>query len=145
MKRVSLSLVFLLLSLAALLDACQSPASTPFQEVVIVTQVISPPEITPSPTPACTALSPGMSLEVTPNLHHSLHIAMNGLVPDEKVTVTVYSGDIQSASWQDMPDVPVQPDGTLSLNPGLPVEPSPHWLIRVVHSRGVACAEGNYP
>jgi hypothetical protein len=132
------------------------PVPTP--QPVEVTRQILPPG--PSPTPAvCTALPPGMRVVVEPvgdpRSGVRVNVDVEGLETDETpmllferlgeappgrtVTNAIHVGPVQ----------PVEGDGRLTVNRisgfNPPENGKDHWILKVVHARGVACAEFELP
>jgi hypothetical protein len=138
-------LLFILLS-GLLLSACQSESiPLPEQTVEVTTEIIA---MTPSPTPACTPLLPGMSITVHPLINQNMIIQLKGFKPGEKVDITgntLYEG---TGRGFEIFDQQIGTDGTAYDREGSFAATGAainHWHFQVAYSGGVACADANIP
>lgn len=130
-----------------LMASCVPASAVPTVAVTVVTVVV--PFTTPTATPACTDLLPGMVFTLTtqPN---AVMIELSGLRPGEQPTLVL---------WHEVPGVgakriegtalPVADDGRLverqyNLSPADENAPNT-WHIQVIHAQGVACTEVTIP
>jgi hypothetical protein len=132
---------------ALLLNACQSQSvPQPAQTVEVVTQTDLP--ATPSATPTCTPLLPGMSVSIHPLLNQEMLIQLKSFRPGEKVDLsgnTAYDGNGQGF---EIYDLLIGPDGSASDRQGSLAATGAaenHWYIRVTYAGGVACADAHMP
>jgi hypothetical protein len=133
-------LISILLS-GLLLCACQAQSNTPIVQTVEVE--IGP---TPSATPACTPLLPGMSVIVHPLVKHHMIIQLKGFKPGERVVLTgntEYRGNGQGFG---VLDLRIGPDGIAYVREASSADTSAainHWHFQVTYSGGVACTDIN--
>ena len=141
--------LYALLPLLVFASACWPLAPTP----VVITQVLPPS--TPTATPECTPLLPGMSLTVTALSPSKAKVEMAGFQPGEQVTIIFYSdivvsgGHSRSSRVESLPVEPVDASGRFTDVEGnlrrLPGAATNHWNVQVVHARGVACTDITLP
>jgi len=102
---------------ALLLSACQSQSvPQPARTVEVVTEIVA--HLTPSPTPTCTPLLPGMSVSIHPLLNQEMLIQLKSFKPGEKVDLsgnTAYDGNGQGF---EIYDLLIGPDGSASARQG---------------------------
>jgi hypothetical protein len=148
----------LITSLFLLGVACQSatansPQSSPETMVpsalpVAVTKTAIEEPI-PSPTPfTCTPLPMGMNLHLNPLSATLLQITIEGLQPNEEITILFTSESPGRKKVIENPNIRAGGDGrytTQELLPAFPESEENHWQISVIHSRGIACAEASLP
>jgi hypothetical protein len=130
-----------------ILSTCQSQPNLVPSPPVDVTVMVSPPT-TPSPTPACTPLQPGMSITVHALLDQVMIIQLKGFKPGEKVDITgntLYRGN---GGGFEVLDQLIEPDGSAydregySVGTGAPIS---RWHFQVTYSGGVACTDLDIP
>jgi len=98
----------------------------------------------------CTALPGGMAVTISPVSFTSARVELSGLIPGEKLTIyffqsymqrtrqiTVYPTEVADQDG----DFTIQEDSLRPL-PGVAIN---SWTVKVIHSRGVACAEVALP
>jgi hypothetical protein len=142
------SYILLLVILAVmLLSACQSrPTEAPVSPVVeVVTATIS--FTSSSATPACTTMPSGMSIAIHPSINSQLLILLKGFKPGEMVDVTI-EADYEHSLTRSNFGAPIGPDGTASEIAGTLTSnetTKAHWHVRVIHARGIACADLDIP
>src|SRR3972149_627282 len=107
--------------------------------------------IRPTPTEIVCSTSPGeVTLTVSPVAHPSARVELRGLEPGEKVTIHFFQSDKQrTRQVADYPSEGADQNGVFIVQEGglrpLPDAVANFWTVKVVHSRGVACAEVTLP
>ncbi len=141
-----------LILLACLVSACipeSGQQTTVSLETQAVTPEIGPTNVYPPLTPAtCTPLSSGMALSSKPVSPTAIQINMSGLQPGESLILILRSQrDGYSFQMEGHPVLTADSNGRfvyvvhgLSSPAG-----TKHWMIQVVHSRGVACTSVDMP
>ena len=139
----------LVLILVAFCTACQtqtsSPVAPPSPEVTIL------PPVTPSATPDCQA-AVGVTVQVLAVTNHSVGLQVSGLQPGE-IPFIFYSTAIRGVgarrgeAWAFARGADEHGDFSTELTGLQPLDGQSKatWDIRVVHRRGVACAEVTLP
>ncbi len=120
---------------------------TPQAIQVTVEVVQTPMDATPS---ACTPLPAGMRVVATVLSATSLRLEVEGLRPGEKPVLVFVTGDFDhTRQVEEIPTVAVGPDGRFAAEVeglrALPGSTENRWQIKVLHARGVACAEVMLP
>lgn len=148
----------LIMSLLLLGVACQSatanstqsspPTRVPSASPVAVTKTVIEEPI-PSPTPfTCTPLPADMNLYLNPLSATLLEITIEGLQPNEEITIVFTSESPGRKKVIENPNIRAGDDGeytTQELLPAFPESEENHWQVSAIHSRGVACAEASLP
>lgn len=103
----------------------------------------------PSPIPfTCAPLPADMNLYLNPLSATLLEITIEGLQPNEEITIVFTSESPGRKKVIENPNIRAGGDGrytTQELLPPFPESDQNHWQISVIHSRGVACAEASLP
>ena len=142
--------------LVCYLSACASSktgantqqSTTSVQTVAVTMEVVT---LGPSPTPViCTSLPKGMTLSVKPISSTSLQFEITGLQAGESLIIILRAqSDGNILQWEERPVLTADPDGRFAYVVEGFAPPPPntikHWMIQVVHSRGVACTEVDLP
>jgi hypothetical protein len=144
----------LAISAALAVEGCLLSPSTPLKQVaspaIEITKEIEAREATPTEVVCTTSLN-DVALTVSPVTHTSARVELRGLIPGEKLTILF----IAQSDEQHTREITVYPSegadesGVFitqedSLSP-LPDVTTNLWTVKVVHSRGVACAEVMLP
>ena len=130
-----------------ILSTCQSQSNLVPNPPVDVTVMVSNPT-TPSPTPACTPLQPGMSVTVHAVLNQVMIIQLKGFKPGEKVDITGNTLYMGNGGGFEVFDQLIEPDGSAydregySVGTGAPIS---RWHFQVTYSGGVACTDLDIP
>jgi len=149
MKHYLLPLLFIVGMLAACKPSSSNADSS--QETSLAAPVaVTRSVITtlPNSTPAiCTPLPEGMTLDVMPTSATEVKVELTGLHYGETITLLftrnvpegVYEMEAQSVAT-------VEPNGRfIYYQAGFPAEGNNTWQVKVIHMRGVACAEVKLP
>lgn len=123
-----------------------APKVTP--EVTVVRSVVT---TGPSPTPVvCTPLPDGMTIQVKPESETSVLVELAGLQPGERL-VFIYTTEIPGQHLREYVSpatATVGLDGHYAERESdmVPIPGSANqWQVKVIHARGVACAEVTLP
>lgn len=146
-KSLCLTICFLTLVSCQLSSATNSDLS--IQPTIVVTKVVSE-SIEPSPTPAiCTPDLDGVDLSVESISPDSANVQLNGLQPNERVTLLFVAQPTAAQSSEKEISFTVESDGTLSHQERsltkLDDATENIWTVKVIHSRGVTCEEFTLP
>jgi hypothetical protein len=129
------------------LKACESqPTEVPASPIVeVVTATIS--STSPSATPSCTTMLPGMSIAIHPSINSQMLILLKGFKPGEMVDVTIEANNEHSLTRSNF-SAPIGPVGSASESAGTlssDETTKAHWHVRIVHAHGIACADLDIP
>lgn len=121
------------------------------QSTIAVTKIVSE-SIEPSPTPTiCTPTVAGTEINVDPVSADSAIIRLEGLQPNEKLTLLFVAKPTatQSSEREISPFNRVEPDGRFFYQEGsltkLEQAVENTWTVKVIHSNGVICKEFTLP
>lgn len=142
------------ISMSLALGGCLSSPSTAPRSVVSptieVAKQIEAREATPTEV-VCTTSPDQVTLSVSPVAHTSARVELRGLISGEKLTIYFFAqpGRQRTRQVADYPSEGADQNGVFivqvdSLSP-LPDVATNLWMVKVVHSRGVACAEVTLP
>ena len=126
-----------------ILSACQ-PGDTP--TVMVEVEPLVEPYLSETPVPECISL-PDVKLDVTLLSEDSAQARITGLKPNEPV-YTIFSSQTEDGNGKSTECCPgefASEDGSYEYSvklrgPDMDREFT-NWLVRVIHSRGAACAE----
>ncbi|MCB9009748.1 MAG: hypothetical protein H6656_20680 [Ardenticatenaceae bacterium] len=125
------------------------PTATPDSDLVEVTRVIGTAEPTATAAP-CTPLLEGMRLTIRSDDGLTIHLEVEGLLPDDKPTVLLKGTAInQTSARETFPGNPVGPNGRYQDSYYLGNELGDidivNWTGQIIHQRGAICFEFTLP
>lgn len=128
-----------------ILCSCQSTPNTTVPATPVVVEILSMPDWTETPAPACISL-PEIQLSIDLLSENSVHIKITGLEPNEPV-YTIFNSryEEKEKSVSCCPGEVADEQGNYEYNAGLRGQETDaefiNWHVQVVHSRGSACTD----